>query len=127
MKLSTLKNHSRDGRLLVVSRDLAWAVDASDIAATLQDAIERWSSVENVLRARYDALNGGTLADAFVILAAGHDASATGTFSGSVQVSGELLASFAGRVNVSQGEAAGRCLLLRSPRRLISPTARPAR
>ena len=64
MKLSTLKNHSRDGRLLVVSRDLAWAVDASDIAATLQDAIERWSSVENVLRARYDALNGGTLADA---------------------------------------------------------------
>jgi len=48
MKLSTLKNHSRDGRLLVVSRNLAWAVDASDIAATLQDAIERWASVEPI-------------------------------------------------------------------------------
>lgn len=39
-----------------------------------------------------------TWTDAFVILAAGHDASATGTFGGSVQVTGELLASFAGRV-----------------------------
>lgn len=65
MKLSTLKDHSRDGRLLVVSRDMAWAVDASDIAATLQDAIEHWSSVETALRLRYDALNEGTLAGAF--------------------------------------------------------------
>lgn len=39
-----------------------------------------------------------TWSDAFVILADGHDASATGTFDGSVRVSGELLASFAGRV-----------------------------
>ncbi|MBU2324272.1 MAG: hypothetical protein KJ884_15080, partial [Gammaproteobacteria bacterium] len=32
MKFATLKDGSRDGRLLLVSRDLAWAVDASDIA-----------------------------------------------------------------------------------------------
>ncbi len=65
MKLSTLKNHNRDGCLLVVSRDLAWAVDASDIAATLQDAIDHWSSVEAALRVRYEALNEGTQAGAF--------------------------------------------------------------
>ena len=43
MKLATLKNGSRDGRLVVVSRDLAWAVDASSVAPTLQQAIENWS------------------------------------------------------------------------------------
>jgi fumarylacetoacetate (FAA) hydrolase len=40
-------------------------VDASDIAATLQDAIDHWSSVEAALRARYEALNGGNQAGAF--------------------------------------------------------------
>jgi fumarylacetoacetate (FAA) hydrolase len=64
MKLSTLKDHTRDGRLLVVSRDLAWAVDASDIAATLQQAVDHWPSVEGALRARYDALNEGSLENA---------------------------------------------------------------
>jgi fumarylacetoacetate (FAA) hydrolase len=64
MKLSTLKDHTRDGRLLVVSRDLAWAVDASDIAATLQQAVDHWPSVENALLARYDALNEGSLGNA---------------------------------------------------------------
>ncbi|MFL6633078.1 MAG: fumarylacetoacetate hydrolase family protein [Massilia sp.] len=65
MKLATLKNGLRDGRLVVVSRDLTRAVDAAPVAATMQDAIERWRAVEPVLRARYDALNAGTLADAF--------------------------------------------------------------
>lgn len=65
MKLATLKNGSRDGRLVVVSRDLTRAVDAAPIAATMQDALERWRTVEPLLRARYDALNAGTLTDAF--------------------------------------------------------------
>ncbi|WP_440963547.1 fumarylacetoacetate hydrolase family protein [Massilia sp. GER05] len=65
MKLATLKNGFRDGRLVVVSRDLGRAVDAAPVAATMQDAIERWSTVEPLLRARYDALNAGTLPDAF--------------------------------------------------------------
>ena len=65
MKFATLKDGSRDGRLLLVSRDLAWAVDASDIAPTLQTAVEHWLRVEADLRARYDALNQGALANAF--------------------------------------------------------------
>jgi fumarylacetoacetate (FAA) hydrolase len=65
MKLATLKNGTRDGRLVVVARDLTRAVDAAPFAATMQDAIERWRTVEPLLRARYDALNAGTLPDAF--------------------------------------------------------------
>ncbi|BAN48303.1 fumarylacetoacetate hydrolase family protein [Metapseudomonas resinovorans] len=65
MKLATLDDGSRDGRLLLVSRDLAQAVDAADIAPTLQAAVDHWWSVEADLRSRYDALNRGSLAGAF--------------------------------------------------------------
>jgi len=65
MKLATLKNGSRDGRLLVVSRDLSRAVDAGDIAPTLQAAVDHWWSVEADLRQRYDALNEGALDNTF--------------------------------------------------------------
>jgi len=65
MKLATLNDGSRDGRLLLVSRDLGRAVDAADIAPTLQVAIERWNDVEAALQARYAALNNGTAAGAF--------------------------------------------------------------
>jgi fumarylacetoacetate (FAA) hydrolase len=44
MKLGTLPGHGRDGRLVVVSRDLAWCTDARHIAPTLQSALDRWSS-----------------------------------------------------------------------------------
>jgi fumarylacetoacetate (FAA) hydrolase len=65
MKLATIKNSTRDGRLAVVSRDLAQALYADDIAPTLLDAIERWPSVEAALKARSDALNAGSAAGAF--------------------------------------------------------------
>lgn len=65
MKLATLNDGSRDGRLLLVSRDLARAVDAADIAPTLQVAIERWHEVEAALQVRYAALNHGTAVGAF--------------------------------------------------------------
>lgn len=42
MKLATLRNVARDGRLVVVSRDVAWATDAGGVAATLQDALDDW-------------------------------------------------------------------------------------
>lgn len=42
MKLATLKNGSRDGRLVVVSRDLTQFTDASHIAPTLQAALDNW-------------------------------------------------------------------------------------
>jgi fumarylacetoacetate (FAA) hydrolase len=42
MKLASLK-HGRDGRLVVVSRDLAHAAIAADIAPTLQAALDDWA------------------------------------------------------------------------------------
>jgi fumarylacetoacetate (FAA) hydrolase len=65
MKLATLKNGSRDGRLVVVSRDLRTAVDAASVAATMQFAIEHWSWAEPGLQAMYAALNEGRAAGSF--------------------------------------------------------------
>ncbi len=42
MKLATLKNGTRDGRLVVVSRNLTRATDAARIAPTLQAALDKW-------------------------------------------------------------------------------------
>ena len=42
MKLATLKNGTRDGRLVVVSKDLTRATDAARIAPTLQAALDKW-------------------------------------------------------------------------------------
>ena len=44
MKLGSLKS-GRDGRLVVVSRDLAWCADATHIAPTLQAALDDWDNV----------------------------------------------------------------------------------
>ncbi|TFH87616.1 FAA hydrolase family protein [Billgrantia azerbaijanica] len=71
MKLATLKldtkEHGRDGELLVVSRDLSRAVRATDIAATLQQALEAWGTVSPQLEARYAALNDGRAKGAFAL------------------------------------------------------------
>ena len=45
MKLASLK-HGRDGRLLVVSRDLARFLPADEVAPTLQYALDRWDAVQ---------------------------------------------------------------------------------
>jgi fumarylacetoacetate (FAA) hydrolase len=42
MKLATLKNGTRDGRLVVVSRDLTRCTDASSAARTMQEAMDDW-------------------------------------------------------------------------------------
>jgi fumarylacetoacetate (FAA) hydrolase len=49
MKLSSL-NQGRDGRLVVVSRDLTRATDAFFIVPTLQGALDDWNRVEPRLR-----------------------------------------------------------------------------
>ncbi|MED5611372.1 MULTISPECIES: fumarylacetoacetate hydrolase family protein [Pseudomonas] len=67
MKLATLDDGSRDGRLLVVSRDLQRAVEAGGIAATLQAALEHWEAVEPGLQRLYQRLNANELADAFAL------------------------------------------------------------
>ncbi|MEQ9506066.1 MAG: fumarylacetoacetate hydrolase family protein [Hyphomonas sp.] len=43
MKLATLKNGARDGRLVVVSKDLTKCTDAARIVSTLQGALDNWS------------------------------------------------------------------------------------
>jgi fumarylacetoacetate (FAA) hydrolase len=58
MKLASLK-HGRDGRLVVVSSDLAWFTDAFLIAPTLQAALDDWERVEPDLRALAESLEHG--------------------------------------------------------------------
>lgn len=65
MKLATLKNASRDGRLVVVSRDLRRAVDAASIAPNLLAAVESWAAASPRLQALYQQLNEGTAPGAF--------------------------------------------------------------
>jgi fumarylacetoacetate (FAA) hydrolase len=50
MKLATLRDGTRDGTLLVVSRDLKRAVKADHIAPTLQDALDDWEYVLPLLK-----------------------------------------------------------------------------
>jgi len=57
MKLATLKDGTRDGTLIVVSRDLKHAIKADDIAPTLQAALDDWDYLSPQLVDRYDALN----------------------------------------------------------------------
>lgn len=45
MKLATLKNGTRDGRLVVVSKDLTRCTDAARIAPTLQVALDDWDAL----------------------------------------------------------------------------------
>ena len=62
MKLASLKEGGRDGTLIVVSRDLARAVRVSDIAPTLQRALEDWSNLAPRLNAVSEALDLATRA-----------------------------------------------------------------
>ena len=59
MKLATLNNGSRDGQLAVVSRDLARAVPANGIAATLQAALDDWDRTAPKLAELAAALDAG--------------------------------------------------------------------
>jgi fumarylacetoacetate (FAA) hydrolase len=65
VKLGTLKDGSRDGKLLVVSKDLSRAVIAVSAAATLQQALESWQSSQPKLQSLYDDLNAGRAAGSF--------------------------------------------------------------
>lgn len=65
MKLATLKNGHRDGRLVLVSRNLSEALDVAHVAPTLQAAIEDWARVEPLLQALSQQLNQGEAPGAF--------------------------------------------------------------
>jgi fumarylacetoacetate (FAA) hydrolase len=56
VKLATLKDGTRDGRLIVVSRDLKTAVPADGIS-TLLEALQRWTEWTSRLQSQYQELN----------------------------------------------------------------------
>lgn len=65
MKLATLKNNTRDGQLVVVSKDLKTAVAVPDIAPTLQKALENWDNTRPALQIVYEKLNNNSAQNMF--------------------------------------------------------------
>ena len=65
MKLASLKTGGRDGSLVVVSRDLARAIEVPEIAATLQAALDNWQRAGSELEAVYRELQAGALNGSF--------------------------------------------------------------
>jgi fumarylacetoacetate (FAA) hydrolase len=65
VKLATYKDGSRDGQLVVVSRDLASAHYASDIATRLQQVLDDWNFLSPQLQDLYTTLNHGKARHAF--------------------------------------------------------------
>lgn len=60
MKLASLKQ-GRDGKLVVVSRDLLTCISADHIVPTLQNALDNWDSVSPKLAQLSDDLNTGKI------------------------------------------------------------------
>jgi fumarylacetoacetate (FAA) hydrolase len=56
MKLATLNDASRDGKLVVVSRDLSRFIAADTLAPTLQAALDDWNAVSPKLEELFAAL-----------------------------------------------------------------------
>ena len=65
MKLATYKDGSRDGQLVVVSRDLSMAHYATGIATRLQQVLDDWNFLAPQLEDLYATLNGGKARHAF--------------------------------------------------------------
>jgi len=65
VKLGTLKDGTRDGKLVVVSKDLARAAVATAVAGTLLEALGAWPQTATRLQQLYDELNSGRLPGAF--------------------------------------------------------------
>ncbi|HSV34637.1 MAG TPA: fumarylacetoacetate hydrolase family protein, partial [Ramlibacter sp.] len=65
MKLATYKDGSRDGQLVVVSRDLSTAHYATGIADKLQQVLDDWGFLSPQLQDLYESLNQGKARHAF--------------------------------------------------------------
>ena len=65
MKLATYRDGSRDGQLVVVSRDLSTAHYATGIADRLQQVLDDWGFLSPQLQDLYETLNGGKARHAF--------------------------------------------------------------
>ena len=64
MKLATMKNGSRDGKLVVVSRDLTRFTDASFLAPSLQAALDDWQRISPHLATLAESLETGAVPSA---------------------------------------------------------------
>ena len=60
MKLASLR-HGRDGRLVVVSDDLAWYAVTGPEVPTLQSALDDWEHAEPRLKSLSEGVNAGTI------------------------------------------------------------------
>lgn len=65
MKLATYKDGSRDGQLVVVSRDLRFAHYATGIASRMQQVLDDWVFIAPQLQDLYHELNTGRAPHAF--------------------------------------------------------------
>jgi fumarylacetoacetate (FAA) hydrolase len=65
MKLATLHDGTLDGKLIVVSRDLSRAADASSIAPNLRVALETWKESESRLKELSAQLDAGRAPGSF--------------------------------------------------------------
>src|SRR5215470_14364629 len=61
MKLASLNNQTRDGSLVVVSRDLTRCTDASFLAPTLQSALDDWARIAPHLQSLAASLEVGSV------------------------------------------------------------------
>lgn len=67
MKLGTLNTESRDGELVVVSRDNKRAVRATQVAKNLREAVENWQSTKPKLEELFNALERGPVNGEFQV------------------------------------------------------------
>jgi fumarylacetoacetate (FAA) hydrolase len=65
MKLATLKDGSRDGQLVVVNRALSKAVKVTEIAKTMQFALDNWTEIQPKLEQVFTDLQNDKLSNAF--------------------------------------------------------------
>ena len=65
MKLASLNNGSRNGRLVVVSKDLSRYLAATGISATMQCALDSWPNRKAELAALAERLESGTEGEPF--------------------------------------------------------------
>lgn len=61
MKLASLKNNTRDGQLVVVSRDLSRCIAIPQIASTMQQLLDNWALLAPKAAEIYQALNTGSV------------------------------------------------------------------
>lgn len=68
MKLATLKNGTRDGQLVLVSKDLSTFAPVTELASTMQALLDRWDELAPQMVPTYQELNAGRVAHARAFL-----------------------------------------------------------